>query len=241
MRHKQWLGVLFCLWVSASALAQEPTNKEKAKALFKESETYFRVGEYEKALDGYKQAYLLSKASGLLYNIAQCNRFLGKKEEALRGYQLYLQDVPNTKYLAEVEAIIKDLEDQIALEKATKAVIVQPETQPTTQQVLPQSIPASLQVIPATIATSAPAAQPGPSEAKPWLRPFVVPGALFLGGGALGAGTLLLERQLKSDDEFTRGEQAALIVTASLTDLFFVSTAVTLGAVLKKRLREGAL
>ncbi len=71
------------LLTSALALAQSrPTKKVdadevKARALFKDGQTAYDVGEFKHALDLYADAYKLKPLPGFLFNIAQCHRQLG--------------------------------------------------------------------------------------------------------------------------------------------------------------------
>ena len=109
----------FCGWLLCSflltagsplALAATPEQMEKAAILFEAAEKNYKVGDYEKALEGYKEAYVLSGEADLLFNIGQCQRKLGRNEEALRTYKNFLQERPDTPIKADVEVIIRELE-----------------------------------------------------------------------------------------------------------------------------------
>jgi tetratricopeptide (TPR) repeat protein len=104
-----------------------PTDLAKAARSFEDAEVHYKLQEYQAALKGYEESYRLSKEPDLLFNIAQCYRQLGKKQEAVRGYRSYLRENPNTKIKAQVEENIATLEQEIALEAKS-----QPASQPTT-------------------------------------------------------------------------------------------------------------
>jgi tetratricopeptide (TPR) repeat protein len=59
-------------------------------------EAFYKIGEYEKAMNEYREAYLLSKAPLFLLNIAQCYRYMGEYDEAKHNYEALLREDPNT-------------------------------------------------------------------------------------------------------------------------------------------------
>jgi tetratricopeptide (TPR) repeat protein len=92
------------------AQAATPEQMQQAAATFEIAEKNYKVGDYEKALEGYKEAYVLSGEADLLFNIGQCQRKLNRNEEAIRSYKNFLQERPNTPIKSDVEAIIRELE-----------------------------------------------------------------------------------------------------------------------------------
>lgn len=101
-------------WSPAALSQQTPSDADMQKAAqrFDEAEKYYKIGEYQKALDGYKEAYLLSGEADLLFNIGQCHRKLGHNDDALAAYHNYLREKPDASNKSDVEAIIQDLETQ---------------------------------------------------------------------------------------------------------------------------------
>lgn len=160
-----------------------PSNdaREKAAALFKQAEAYYRVQDYEKALEGYKQAYLLSLEPSLLFNMGQCYRQLGKYEEALKAYKSFLRDEPNNPLAAEVENLVKEVQAVIDQNKAVKdAAPVDPIKDPN-----PSTGPTSMVVI------------EGPNEGNNTNNPIEPPSekskaGMFYAGAAGAAGLGLL-------------------------------------------------
>jgi hypothetical protein len=81
--------------------------KERAKRLFDEAETQYRLGRFDAALRGYQAALKVRLFPSILFNIAQCYRHLKNKERALFFYKLFLSDWervhPGTSPPAEAE------------------------------------------------------------------------------------------------------------------------------------------
>src|SRR5262245_47198559 len=126
----RWILTGVALFFAAQAAFGQSKDKKKeseklakAEELFTEAERYFSVGEYEKALEDYKQSYILSGAPELLFNIGQCQRQLKQFEEAEKSYQAFLRQVPETDPTRpKVEALIQEIEDAIAKEKSATKV-----------------------------------------------------------------------------------------------------------------------
>jgi tetratricopeptide (TPR) repeat protein len=84
-------------------------REEKAEAIYRQAEAHYHIQDYESALKGFQEAYLLSQAPDLLLNIGQCYRRMKRKEEAITSYRTYLQTFPDSPYRSEVEGMINDL------------------------------------------------------------------------------------------------------------------------------------
>lgn len=128
------LGLLLVLGLSSfEAAAQkkgDPPKKpepqiEQAKILYQQGEDHFKVGEFEKALEAYKEAYKLSHAPLFLLNMGQCQVKLGQYEEAKHSYEALLREDPNTPYRVEVEGKIVEMDRLIAEEAAKQAAASQ--------------------------------------------------------------------------------------------------------------------
>jgi hypothetical protein len=105
------------LLVPMLALAQP----KSADDWYKEGETQYNLGEFDKAADAFKQGFALetveSKKAAYLYNVAQAYRQGGKCKDAAFFYKRYLslKDQDTAKPLssqkrAEVERFISDME-----------------------------------------------------------------------------------------------------------------------------------
>lgn len=110
------------------ALKADEEMLQRAQQIFEEAETAYRLQEFEKALEGYKEVYRLTRSPEILFNLGQCYRQLGRYEEALKSYRAFLRDLPDTEYRASVETIISELE-------------AKQKEQPATSPVLPEELP----------------------------------------------------------------------------------------------------
>jgi hypothetical protein len=102
-------ALLFALLLSLATEVSAQSSQPSAQEKYEEAKTFYNIGEYEKALAGFKEAYLLSKEPELLLNIAQCHRFLQKNQEAIRALQSFLQEAPNSPYAPEAQKLIEEL------------------------------------------------------------------------------------------------------------------------------------
>jgi hypothetical protein len=81
-----------------------PTDAtERAKELYAQGKRYYDVADYPRAIDAWKQAYLLSSAPMLLFNIAQAYRLSGDCTSALRFYANYEREAGSSANAAELE------------------------------------------------------------------------------------------------------------------------------------------
>jgi tetratricopeptide (TPR) repeat protein len=88
-------------------------NKDVAREAFHQGTLQYEVGDFKSALADFKKAYLSYEDPAFLFNIAQCQRQLGDKAEALRTYRVFLMKVPNSSQRASVEKIVAELEAAI--------------------------------------------------------------------------------------------------------------------------------
>jgi hypothetical protein len=84
-------------------------NQERAAKLYDEAKAHYNLQEYDTALTGFKDAYLLSKEPGLLFNIGQCYRQMGKDQEAIRSFKAYLNEDPEAPQRAQIEQWLKEM------------------------------------------------------------------------------------------------------------------------------------
>jgi hypothetical protein len=87
----------------------EPADEKRARDLYTEGQTHFDLAEFDDAVVSWKQAYELSKAPGLLYNIAQAHRLAGRCRLAERFYRSYLRLSPEATNRAKVESLITEV------------------------------------------------------------------------------------------------------------------------------------
>jgi tetratricopeptide (TPR) repeat protein len=104
----------------------------RARELFKQAEVHFSVGEFERALDLYKQAYKLMPLPGFLFNIGQCHRNLGQHDKALFFYRQYLLRAPQAQNREEVQKLIAICEAALRREPGPPATRPAPQPPPAT-------------------------------------------------------------------------------------------------------------
>src|SRR6516225_1877017 len=98
---------LLCVLLLAGAAAPaHADNRAAAREAFRDGTRLYEIGEFQKALDSFKRAYLNYADPSLLFNLGQCYRQLGDKPEALRSYRQFLNKVPDAPNRAEVERVI---------------------------------------------------------------------------------------------------------------------------------------
>jgi tetratricopeptide (TPR) repeat protein len=97
--------------------AADPSNKQVAHRAYLEGKKLYDVGEYQKALDAFKRAYLAYEDPSFLFNMAQCYRLVGDKQEASRAYKSYLRNFPQARNREEVKKIVIELEESLAKER----------------------------------------------------------------------------------------------------------------------------
>ena len=117
----RYLTAIFCVLVlvrPGATHAREAGQDAQARALFSRAEVHFNLQEFDKALALYSRAYKIKPLPGFLFNIGQCQRYLGKPREALFSFKIYLVRVPNPPNREQVEQLIRLMEEHIADGKA---------------------------------------------------------------------------------------------------------------------------
>jgi tetratricopeptide (TPR) repeat protein len=86
------MKLLVLLALTSVAHADEPVDR--AKQLYADGKRFYDVADYTKAIDAWKQAYVLASAPMLLFNIGQAYRLSGDCPQALRFYANYEREAP---------------------------------------------------------------------------------------------------------------------------------------------------
>ena len=161
-----------------AALAQPPADDPKQ--LTEQGLAHYNVGEYDKAIDEFKRAYLISKTPALLFDIAQAQRLKGDCKEALQTYKAYLRADPSANR-QKIEARIAEMEKCV---KEKPEVAPAPAPQPPPPEPTPTPAPQRVPVVSVQPATPLPEPHT-PSKLPP----------LLLGAGGIviaGVGAVLL-------------------------------------------------
>jgi tetratricopeptide (TPR) repeat protein len=150
----------------AAALLAAPGADE----LFKKGKAAFGAGNLTEALDAFTQARKVDKAPELLLNIAQCNRGLGRRAEAIVALESFLQEAPRHPLRKAAEGTLADL-------RAEQAAAV-------------ADTPARVELVPAPAPPApivVPAPQP-PTRVWPWVGGAVAVAAV---AAAIAAGLVV--------------------------------------------------
>jgi tetratricopeptide (TPR) repeat protein len=76
----------------SSSAGEDKLSLRKAKALFSQGNTEYRLGNFAKALPLFQESLKLANRPNTIFNIAQCYRNLKDAEKALFNYRLYLSE-----------------------------------------------------------------------------------------------------------------------------------------------------
>lgn len=171
-----WLISAVATTAHADALAK-PTNA-LAQEHLTTGNRYYRVREFEKAVEEYKAGAIREDAPVFYYNLGQCYRQLGRYEDAIWHYERFLD---RGKPTGEIEASVRKFIAQMKSE-LEKAAMRQPPTEPA---------PASPDSSPPPPESASPGhvlpASPPPAQRR---RSMPLQRKLAIGIGAAGAAAL---------------------------------------------------
>jgi tetratricopeptide (TPR) repeat protein len=172
--------LIIALLVAAAGTARAD-NRDKARNAFRLGSQHYSLGEYKEALVAFKEAYRSYEDPSFLFNIAQCERQLDQRADAIRAYRMYLVNAPDANNRDEVRQLIARLERELAEERATKALpppgVQSPKSEPAPTAV---ATPAPLTLT----VTAAPPQRATPVYKKWWV--WTVVGVAVAGGAAAG-------------------------------------------------------
>ena len=195
-------ALVFAIALGGVARAENPS---KAKASYKEGLLQYNLGEYEKALEKFKAAYLDLPDPAFLFNIAQCQRQLGQFAAASKSYRAFLRESNGLtpKQREDVQRLVNEMDDAIrearikAPPTGTAAPQDMPTTTTTTTAVPPPETTTTTTQPTTTTTTTAPATTTVvavPERPRPWYRnpagmtlTFGGAAVAIIGAGLLGA------------------------------------------------------
>jgi tetratricopeptide (TPR) repeat protein len=176
-RHVCSLRALCCVAAAAVVLASGPRpasaaepsqgaagvdEKQEAKARFVAGQRHYNLNEFPEALREFKEGYRLYPDPVFLFNLGQCERQLGRFDEAIRFYRSFLREQPKAPNRQDVLRKIDEMEAAQPLKGAEPDKVVPPPN-------IGEATPA----VPAT--PEPPAALPGPPPVMPTTPPAVPP------------------------------------------------------------------
>src|SRR4051812_22084358 len=113
---KNFLTLIALALLCAMPRLSRAENKDAARRAYAEGRRRYDLNEFAPALEAFKRAYLNYEDPAFLFNIAQCHRQLGKKEEAIGFYRSYLRNKPDASNRDDVKATLAKLESEVAEE-----------------------------------------------------------------------------------------------------------------------------
>jgi len=107
--------ILITTLAQAAAPAANIETKARAKALLGEGTRLYDQGEFAPALDKFNQAYTEYASPKLLYNIAQTKRALGRRAEAMDGFERFLLEPPDdtSEMVGDAHAAMAELQAKL--------------------------------------------------------------------------------------------------------------------------------
>lgn len=194
------------LWLSfASMAAAQPkknADEQAARALFADGQKAYDLGEFDRALTLYSDAYKLKPLPGFLFNIGQCHKQLGNYERAAFFFGRF---VDNSKPEAANVALAKELkadmekrhaekveaERKAADEKAAADKAAADKAKVSDAPMAPPLTPAELSTLPPP---PPPSVEPEPVTKKAWFW-VVIGGAVVATAAGVTAGVVLSQPQ----------------------------------------------
>jgi len=108
--------------LASAATTARADDAQKARDLFTQGNTFFDLGQFDKAIDAWQSGYQLKNDPGFLYNIAQAYRTMGDAQKAIFFYKRYLSNSPKARNRAEVEQKIEALQTQLSQQEQAKGL-----------------------------------------------------------------------------------------------------------------------
>jgi tetratricopeptide (TPR) repeat protein len=115
-------AALLALVLPSLALAGAPPSEVKKR--FQVARQHHERGELREAIEIYLEIYEMRPAPQLLFNVGQCHRNLGELEAATGYFRRYAEGVSDPIERDRVEALIVDLEAELADREAEAAMTV---------------------------------------------------------------------------------------------------------------------
>ncbi len=116
-----WRLCLVTVVLGLSGTAIADANRDKALALFGDSNKAYKNGEFERAAALLREAYALVPEPILLYNLARALEGMGDFPGAIVAYEKYLAGEKKIEDRGALERRVQTLKDQVAAKAAADA------------------------------------------------------------------------------------------------------------------------
>src|SRR5262245_44689361 len=94
---------------TAVAAETDAELRKRAREAYEIALRHYKVGDWARAAEKFKEAYLIRPDPSFLFNLGQSYRQMGDAPSALRAYRNYLKDSPDAPNRKDVEQFIREL------------------------------------------------------------------------------------------------------------------------------------
>lgn len=174
--------------------AAEADQVREARQHYDRGMAHYELGEFSAAVEQFKQAYALSQAPGLLFNLAQASRLGKDYDQALHFYRTYLRVRPDAPNREDVEKRIAELEPIVAAQRKAEIERSTADSRQSTARKMPE--PAE-RTTPETPRTSDVRPRPMPAGGRSERIAGLVVGSIGIAalGAGIGVGVASLDAQ----------------------------------------------
>jgi tetratricopeptide (TPR) repeat protein len=204
--------VLAAALAAAGPAAAQRSPRERAalsRDAYDSGKKHYNLGEFDRAIELWRQGYEYKDDPMFLYNIAQAYRQKGDHEKAIFFYRAYLREEPRARNRGDVEERIAEL---TRLVEAAQT----PEAAPPSEPVSPPEPEAKPPVAPETEPTPPPVRDEAPRPGRSLKIGGAVAGGV--GAGALAAGIVFLARASSIEGEIEDAARSGEPWSAALVD-----------------------
>src|SRR4051812_27640544 len=113
-------GMLLADPAAGPAPAADAARRARVERLFEQGQAHYDLAEYEDAIARFREAYELSSAPLLLFNIAQAYRLKGECARALPAYRNFVRVAPDSTHRATAEEHVKKLQAECGAGDSSK-------------------------------------------------------------------------------------------------------------------------
>lgn len=192
------VAVLALLTLGLAAQAQPKkkveTDEQRARVLFADGQKAYDVGEFERALTLYSEAYKLKTLPGFLFNIAQCHRQLGNFERASFFFGRFIDNSkPAAANVELARELMTDMERRQAEKADAEKKAADDKARAEADAKVKSDAPLAPPLTPVEVVSlppPPPAVEPEPVTKKAWFW-VVIGGAVVAAAGGITAGVLL--------------------------------------------------
>lgn len=132
LRCSALLGLMLLVTLSVTPLAAQDIGELSKKqrkeliAALDKAQAAYDGGDFERARDAFKAAYVIYPDPELLYKLALCYERLGEDAKAIASYQEYIKLAPDDPERPRIEGVIRALKERSAPKLATVEITLQP-------------------------------------------------------------------------------------------------------------------